>query len=307
MTHMTAFTTLVLLCVMPVPDKTQLKFKHTEGTSAIAKTTSKIRQTLTIANMDIETSQESSSTISSSVGKRAANGRLPIDQKLDSLSIQVNAPNVNLSFDSANPNTQNDNPMLQAILESIAARVGPAHTVMLDKDNKVVAIEGADKILQRATPAGAELLRREIDPEKMRKSVEQGYGVLPPEPVGEGDTWTRTMTNRIGAGQTLTFETRFEYQGTVEKAGKKLHKIAVTAQSVTYVQDDIPQAQLKVLQSNLKVETSKGTILFDNEKGQTVENTSVTRIVGDMTFSINGMDFPGKLDLTMESHSALQP
>jgi hypothetical protein len=292
--------------VVPAPDKTQLKFRHGEGTSATVQTTSKIHQTLTIANMDIETSQESRSTISSSVGKRAANGRLPIDQKVDALAIQVTAPNVNLSFDSNSPNTQNDNPMLQAILESIAARVGPAHTVVLDKDNKVVAIEGADKILQRATPAAAELLRRDIDPEKMRKSVEQGYSVLPSEPVSEGDTWTRTMTNRIGGGQTLTFETRFEYQGTVEKFGKKLHKIAVTAQSVAYAQDDNPQAQLKVLQSNLKVESSKGTILFDNEKGQTVENTSLTRVAGDMTFSINGMDFPGKLDLTMDSNSVLQ-
>ena len=80
----------------------------------------------------------------------------------------------------------------------------------------------------------------------------------------------------------------------------------MTAQSVAYAQDDNPQAQLKVLQSNLKVEVSKGTILFDNEKGQTVENTSFTRVAGDMTFSINGMDFPGKLDLTMDSNSVLQ-
>lgn len=302
-------TTLVagLVAFLPATaEKTKLAHKFPEQTSTTTQTNSKIRQLLTIAGMDIETSQESRATVRSAIGKRAANGRLPVEQKIESLSVQVTAPNVNLSFDSNSPNTQNDNPMLQAILESLKARVGSGHTIVFDKDNKVVAIEGAERVLENATPAAAELLRRDIDPEKMRKSTEQGYSTLPAEPVGSGDTWTRTLANRIGAGQTLTFETRFEYQGTMETDGRKLHKIGFTSTSVAYAQDDNPPGNLKVSQSNLKVESSKGTILFDNDTGQVVENTSSTRIAGDMTFNVNGMDFPGKLDLTIDSHNIVQ-
>jgi hypothetical protein len=63
---------------------------------------------------------------------------------------------------------------------------------------------------------------------------------------------------------------------------------------------------LKVTQSELKIASSEGTILFDRAEGRVQESKSLTRIKGDLTFLVNGMDFPSTLELTFDSASAVQ-
>ena len=65
---------------------------------------------------------------------------------------------------------QNDNPMLQALLDTFRARVGSSHTIVLSKDNHVIAVEGTEKVLDQATPAAAAILRGEVKPEYLKKA-----------------------------------------------------------------------------------------------------------------------------------------
>ena len=288
-------------------DPVKLEFKHLEGTSSTANSASKVHQILNIAGMDIETKVDNKVTVTSTVGKRSSDGRLPIQEKIESLAVELSLPGgVTVEFDSTNPNAKSDNPMIQALLDTYKARVGSTYSIVLGPDNKVITVEGTDSILKNASPSAAELLRGELNPEHIKKAAQQGYDMLPTGPVSKGDTWTRTTVTRIGGGQTLTFETKFEYAGTVDRDGKKLDKITSAATSVTYSMDPDAPTPLKVTQSDLKIDSSKATILFDREKGRSVQSTSVTRIVGDMTLNINGMDFPSKLDLTFDSTSILQ-
>lgn len=64
---------------------------------------------------------------------------------------------------------------------------------------------------------------------------------------------------------------------------------------------------LKVIKSDLKVEASDGTMFFDREAGCVVESKGKTQIKGSMTFSINDMELPGELDLTIETKDEKQP
>jgi hypothetical protein len=59
--------------------------------------------------------------------------------------------------------------------------------------------------------------------------------------------------------------------------------------------------------SELKITSSEGTILFDRDKGAVVESVSKLKIEGDLKTEINGMELPGRLSLTIESKSSLQP
>jgi hypothetical protein len=289
-------------------EKVKLEFKHVEERVSTVQAVTKTHQILTLAGMDIETSSTSVATVKSTTGKRGPDGRLPIQQKIEAITVQMSFPGgIEVSFDSANPNAAtSDNPMLQAILDSLRARVGSAFTIVLGKDNKVLAIEGIQQVLDKASPAAVEILKAEFNPEHLKSATEQSYAILPDSPIGEGDTWNRTNVSGIGGGQTMTFDTKYEYLGTVEKDGQKLDKIGVTALTVTYALDPNVPTPVKVTQSNLKIESSKGTLLFDRVKGQAVESTGVTRITGDMTLSINGMDLPSKLDLTFDSSSIVQ-
>jgi hypothetical protein len=297
---------LSLGAVAPDAAKVKLELKHSAGQSSRIEATSKIHQVLNVGGMEVETAADNQLVSISTVGRRGTDGRLPIEQKVEALTIQVSLPGgVSISFDSANPVTQHDNPRVQAVLESVKARVGSTHTIVLDKENQVIAVEGAESVLRNASPAAVPILKAEINPEQMKKAAQQNYNLLSDEPVGEGDSWTRTLITSVGAGQTMTFETKFEYVGTVEKGGKRLDKIAMTPVAVTYAMEN-PNSQLKVTESNLKIESAKGTILFDRAKGQIVERTAATHIVGDLTLSIGGNELPGKLDLTLESSSVLK-
>jgi hypothetical protein len=57
----------------------------------------------------------------------------------------------------------------------------------------------------------------------------------------------------------------------------------------------------------LKPAASEGTMLFDREAGHVVSAKGKTQIKGDMmTFSLNGAELPGALDLTIETATELQ-
>jgi hypothetical protein len=286
--------------------KVKLQLKHLEESSTTVKTTSKIHQVLSVSGQDLETRSSSTVKLTSSVGRRDHDNRLPITQRIDALAVQLSLPmGGTLDFDSSNPGASSDSPRFQGLIDTYKARVGSSYTIILGKDNQVIAVEGIEKILENATPAAAELLRADIKPELAKRAAEQAFNNLSKEPVSKGDTWMRTSYTRVGGGQ-MMFQTKFEYLGTVRKDGQDLDQIGTTAQSVTYSIDEDTQAQLKITQSNLKIESSKGTILFDRVRGQPMESNSITRIVGDITLEVNGMEFPGKLDLTIDSASAVQ-
>ena len=63
---------------------------------------------------------------------------------------------------------------------------------------------------------------------------------------------------------------------------------------------------LKATKSDLKVESSEGTILFDREAGCLVESRTRFKVKGNITFSGEGTDTSGPIDLTVQSSTQLQ-
>ena len=104
------------------------------------------------------------------------------------------------------------------------------------------------------------------------------------------------------AARSLTFKKKYEYVGTEMKGDKTLDKIKSRVTEVELKQDPASDSPLKIVKSNLKVAASEGTILFDREEGHVVSAQGKDPVKGDMmTYSFNGMEIPGALDLTMET------
>jgi hypothetical protein len=307
-----ASAALVATCLAsPGLAQVKLELKHPENNSTTHKTTVKVHQTLTIGGQDVVTDSEQAVTSSESNGARRPDGSLPSVRKIEGLKVQVDAMGQNvLSFDSANPAGKSDNPQLAVIQDTFKALVGASYTVVFDKAGKVVAVEGAEKALEKTDglDAGAVAeLKKAFAAEKLKKDAEQDAGRFPDILLRKGEPWERTETNNIGGGQTLTFKRQYEYLGTVEEEGKTLDKIGVKALSVVYSMDPDTPTPAKVTKSDLKVDSSEGTILFDRQAGRPVKSESKVRMKGDMTLEINGMELPSKLDLTMEQETVLQP
>lgn len=127
-------------------------------------------------------------------------------------------------------------------------------------------------------------------------SFEQQAGAFPDTPVNKGDTWKRTEDWHIEGGQTLSFDRTYEYVGTEDKDGRPVDKIKVTDEAVRY-QLGSNTVNLSVKESDLKIESSEGTLLFDRELGAILERTITSRITGKLTFLLGGQELPAELDL----------
>ena len=121
---------------------------------------------------------------SEAIGKRRGDSSLPIAVKVESLRERLRLPGgVNVSYDSKDPAAKVDDPDLGFLddLYKLAGQV--AYTVVLDGQNKVKAIEGAEKLreqVDRLDPSAPSLLRSRLAPDNLKAEFEQAHG----EPAG---------------------------------------------------------------------------------------------------------------------------
>jgi hypothetical protein len=289
----------------------KLEYKFPEGQKLTYKTTTKIQQVLTIQGMEIPTDVDSTTVDSETVGKRRDDSTLPLVHKPESVRFALSLPGgLDVTYDSSDPKKIENDQL--AFLNDVFKLAGEAvYTVVLDGQNKVKAVEGTEAILEKAEKLEDEkakaALQGELKPDKIKRQFEQAHRNLPDVLARPGDTWERTEISDIGGGQTLTFKKKYEYAGTEKKGDKTLDKITSKSTEVKYAMDPDAPSPLKVSKSDLKIESSDGTLLFDREAGCVVEAQGKTRIKGSMTFSINDMELPGELDLTLETKVEKQP
>lgn len=178
---------------------------------------------------------------------------------------------INVTFDSAEPNAKIDNPQVAFLGDVFKALVGVGYTIVLDAKDKVKFVEGTeafDAKIEGLDPKAAAALRGRLTAAKIKQAFEQEIGNLPEVLARQGEPWEVTEVMDLGYDQSLTLRKRFEYLGTVEKEGKQLDKIGVRSLTVVYAMDPKSSSPLKVTKSDLKVDTSEGTILFDREAGE---------------------------------------
>jgi hypothetical protein len=296
----------LLLAGAALAQETKLEFKLVPGTFR-THSTSHVDQVLTIMGQAVPTKSDSTSVTRVTIGPRAADGTVRLEQKTESIAAKIQLPNGTLTFDSAKPEaTKADNEMLNALADILKASASASYTVVLGKDNRAVSVDGVDKVLAEAPESVRPGLKDELSIDAIKHATNQAYSLFPDKPVKKGDRWMRETVTRIGGGQTLTFENFYEYQGTVEKGGKTFDKISVFTNSVKYAISAPAGSMVDVKDSDLKIDSSSGTLLYDRELGRVVESTSTVHIVGAMTLSVNNMDLGTKIDLTMEQSSAIK-
>jgi Family of unknown function (DUF6263) len=290
----------------------KLQYKFPESKTLKYKTNAKITHILSLAGQEFETRNDETMVRSRAVGTKRADGGLPVEEKIESVRIELAIPGgTNVTYDTSDPNAKIDNPDLAFLSEAFKLVAETAFTVVLDGGNKVKAVEGSEKLLEKAdklSPQARDVIRSHLETDKLKMNFEQELGNVPDIVTRPGESWERNEISDIGSGQTLHFQKKYEYVGTEKKGDKTFDKIRGTATKVELKQDPAVNAQFKVLKGDMKVESSEETILFDRELGRVQSSHSKVRVKGDkLTLSINGMELEGGLDLTIETTNELQP
>lgn len=278
--------------------------KYAEGGKTTIEIETIVDQVMTIAGMDIETEVEQFMIMKQVTGKQKDDGSWPVTSHFEKMQANMKLPGgLELNFDSGDPNKKSDTPELEPVLKLFRAIAQAKFTMIIAKDHKVKSIAYEGNPLEGLDEA----LKKEADLEQYKMVAKNELARFPKEAVKKGDTWKRTEESGLGSGQTLTFEREYKYLGAEEIDGKTYDKIGATSLTVKLkVAEDSP-SPLKILSSELKVKSSEGTLFYDRELKMITKFTEKVRIQGDMKVSINGMEFPGELDLTMKSGSKTVP
>ncbi len=289
-----------------VPAQAQVKLEHkfVEGQKTVTHTTMKIKQTLTLAGMGLDTDSDRFVISSAQVGKRDAEGKIRIEQKTDKLTVTLKLPGgIDASFDSDDPNKKANNPALEPLMQLMRASAKAKITMVRDSSGKVVAVEGLDKAAEDLPDE----LKGEFNPEQTKKAANQELESLPSDSVKPGDTWTKMADLPLGSGQVMSMTTEYKYVGEVKEGDKTFDKIEAKTTAVSFSIAADSKLPLKVTKSELKPTESTETKLFDRAAGQWHSTKGKIRIQGAIDFEINATPLPGKLDLTIESETVRQP
>ncbi len=143
-----------------------------------------------------------------------------------------------------------------------------------------------------STRGPADLLRSRLAAATLKAEFEQALGALPDGPAKPGEPWERTEVVDGGAGMELVLRKKYEYAGTEKRGGKTLDKITAKVIDAKYRQDADSSSPLKLTKSDLKVNSSEATILFDREAGCIVESHERIELKGNLTLSAEGQDQP---------------
>jgi len=307
---------VMVMCWIPpklptAPAPVKLEYKFPEGQKLTYKTTSRVRQVLTFGGNNMESLKRETKVWSRSVGKRRQDLALPIEDKVHSLRVEYSLPpKTKVIFDTSEPGKKIDDPRLAFLGDEFKVQSEIAYTVVVDEKNKLKAIEGTEKLQEKAmrldNPIAREEICNGITVEKFKTQFEQTLRGLPDIPARAGEPWERTETLDVD-GRALTIRKKYEYGGTEKRGDKTLDKISCKVLQVKYDQPADTKLPLKVAKSDLKVDSSDGTVLFDREEGRLVSANERLRFKGNMTFSGAGLDQSGGIDLTIDTNTQLQP
>jgi hypothetical protein len=289
----------------------KLEYKFPEGKTLTYKTTVKANQTMTLMGQEIPTESDTAVISSRAIGKRAGDSTLPVHEKVESIRSELTLPgNVHLTYDSKDPNAKVDNEQYKFLEDVFKLAAEATYTVVLDGKNKVKAVEGTEKLLEKADKLHELVrsgLRSQFQPDKLKAKFEQSHGNLPDVLARQGEPWERTENLDASGGEELVVRRKYEYAGTEKKGDRTLDKITTKVLEVKLNTDPNSEAPAKVTKSDLKVDSSEGTILFDREAGCVVESHGKLKVKGSMTLSAMGQEIPGELEFTIETSTELQP
>jgi len=272
--------------------------KLNESETYKTRTTVKTDQKLTIAGQDGSTNSQTTVEQKSTVGKRGADGKITVTVDTNFISSSIGLPGgAKITFDGKTSEAKVDAgniPALEAaakdIVDKLKANAKSSTTLTLDKDSKVVDIKGIN-------PGS------DINPEDIKDEFAEQLKTFSDKPVAKGDTWERDVKLNLGQGQILALKRKYTYEGETSKSTvdstRKVHKITAVDSAATLTARE--GGPFKFTKSELKVDESSNTILFDPQAGRPIDINSKIRISGKLTLSFNNMDLPGDLDLTMSS------
>jgi hypothetical protein len=259
------------------PVKLQWKFK--EGDKFYVEDISNSKEKIVFQGKDIEQKRKTTMVTSYQVKKVTPEGTVLVS-KIESVK-PVSEGGLGVDLDK--------------ILEKLE---GATFTITLDKKGKLTKFEGYNEFMKKLTEGQEEvgkIIKMMITEEVLRKSAEEAFSILPPNPVSKGDNWKFDNALSFGPLGSFKMTHHYTYQGMEEG----LAKIGLKADMKYFP----PKGEgglglFKVVRGNLKSEGANGKLYFDPEKGRLMKYSLAMIFRGTLTLDVMGQTID--VDVTID-------
>ncbi len=282
-------------------DKVDLRFKFEKDKPFYQEMTTKTTQDMKVMGMDVKQTQDQTFYFSWTLKDEDKDKNMVVVQRIEGVKLTINIAGNPITFDSTNPTSSST-----ALAEFFKALVGSEFKLTLDKDYKVIKIEGRDDFLKKLTQANQQmepLLKRILSEEAMKQMADPTFGLLPPNAVAKNDTWERKSALNLGPIGSYDSDLKYTFEGPDEK-NADLAKIRVDT-TLTYKPptDGGDQLPFKIKDAKLTSKNAKGEILFDVKKGRLDKSTQSLELEGQLDIEIGGM--AQKVDLKQKQETTI--
>ncbi len=220
----------------------------------------------------------------------APDGTATLDEVIESIKMEMDAPMGKMSFDSANPTAPSAGPMDDLLKKVLLPLAGAQFTMTLTPTGSVQRVEGISQAVEKMfanLPQDPQMqgilsgLKANLSDEGLKGMFSQGFAQLPQKALKQGDTWKASFTipNPAVGAMTTAIDATLQ---SIEGSGA--NQVAQIATKLTITQDEGVKGQLPMgMSAKLGTATGEGEVVFDVGKGQA--RKGVTRLTMPLTIS----------------------
>jgi hypothetical protein len=270
-------------------DKIELKWKFEKDKPFYQEMRTQTNQDMKVMGMEVKQNQDQTFYFSWQFKEEDKDKNTVVTQKIEGVKLTINVAGNPITFDSTAQTTGNS-----PLAEFFRALVGSDFVLTLDRDNRVIRIEGRDAFLRKLTTANAQmepLLKSILTEEALKQMADPTFGVTPPNAVAKGDTWKRESKLNLGPIGSYKGTYTYKYEGQDEK-NKDLAKISVDT-VLTYeppAADGAASLPFRIKEAKLNSKNGKGTVFFDVRKGRLDHSEQKIELDGKLKIEIAGTE-----------------
>ncbi len=181
------------------PNAKRFEPKFEKGKSFFQEMKTSVTQVIKVQGQDLTQKQESTFYFKWTPTKQE-NDKWFIEQEVEGLEMTIDISGNVITFDSTKPEASvtAGNPNLTEFFKKL---VGAKFTVILDKNFKVVEVQGRDTFIA-SLGAGSQqmdtLLKKIMTDDALKQMCDPTFGMVPPAPKKVGETWKRETTLNLG-------------------------------------------------------------------------------------------------------------
>lgn len=280
--------------------KSKLEWKFEASKPFYQKMTTKTDQTMKVMNNDVTQRQTQTFFFSWTPQEKTPDGKWKLEQKILGVQMDIDIGGQPIKYDSTAPAAGNTGPLG----EFFKALVGSAFIVTVDpKTYKITEIKGREEFVNKLIKANRQmepLLNKILSEDALREMAEPTFAVIPGETLEKGKKWTRATTLDMGP----IGKYKNEYTYTYEGPDKNLDKIDVSTK-LTYMPPEktegIGGLPFRIKSAELKSKESKGTILFNRDKGRIEKSDMSVELTGTLDIEIGGQQTKVELNQTQKT------